>query len=271
MPQNPDAAAHTAGEEVVHYSVQKGIARLRIDRPERANAISYDVMLGIIRGVERAADDPTVAVVQLTGTGTVFSSGRDMKEAASVDRSPEFSRTLMKGMYRNLFEVLVESPKPTMAVVNGPAIAAGTELVLACDIRILADDAYLQLPEARRGVAANFGTIVLSHSAPRAVAAEWIFTGRPIPAEEALRWGLINRVVERDRLGAAAAEMAQSIAGNAPLSLRRMKESMTKSWGLPLPVALRIGTLGPNPYLSEDREEGARAFFERREPNWSGR
>jgi enoyl-CoA hydratase/carnithine racemase len=257
--------------DVVRYRVENGIARLRIDRPERANAISYDVMLGIIRGIELAAEDPAVALVQLTGAGAVFSSGRDMKEGSAGARAPEFSRTLMKGMYRNLFEVLLESPKPTMAIVNGPAVAAGTELVLACDIRILVDDAYLQLPEARRGVAANFGTIVLSQIAPRALAAEWIFTGRRIPAEEALRWGLVNRVVTRDQLEVVAAELAESIAANAPLSLRRMKESMTKSWGIPLSVALRIGTLGPNPYLSEDREEGARAFFERREPNWSGR
>src|SRR6185312_9345624 len=145
-------------------------------------------------------------LVQLTGAGAVFSSGRDMKEGSASARAPEFSRTLMKGMYRNLFEVLLESPKPTMAIVNGPAVAAGTELVLACDIRILVDDAYLQLPEARRGVAANFGTIVLSQIAPRALAAEWTFTGRRIPAEEALRWGLVNRVVTRDQLEVVAAE-----------------------------------------------------------------
>jgi len=258
-------------QEVVHYALKNGIARLQINRPERANAISYDVMLGIIRGIELAAENPSVALVQLTGTGNVFSSGRDMKEGSDVDRSPEFSRTLMKGIYRNLFEVLVESPKPTMAIINGPAIAAGMELVLACDIRILAEGAYLQLPEARRGVAANFGTIVLSQIAPRALAAEWIFTGRKIPADEALRWGLVNRVVPTDALEAAADEMAQAVASNAPLSLRRMKESMTKAWGIPLTTALRIGTLGPNPYLSEDRGEGARAFFERRKPNWSGR
>ena len=257
--------------EGIRYAVRDRVARLEIDRADRANAISYDVMLGIIRGVELAAEDPAVALVQLTGAGSVFSSGRDMKEARSVDRSPEFSRTLMKGMYRNLFETLVESPKPTMAVVNGPAVAAGAELVLACDIRVLAEDAYLQLPEARRGVAANFGTIVLSQIAPRALASEWVFTGRRVPADEALRWGLVNRVAPREELADAAEELAGQVAANAPLSLRRMKESMTKAWGIPLTTALRIGTLGPNPYLSEDREEGARAFFERRDPNWSGR
>lgn len=257
--------------DVVHYAVENRVARISLDRPAHANAISYDVMLGIIRGVELAAEDPAVTLVQIAGTGTVFSSGRDMKEASVVDRSPEFSRTLMKGMYRNLFETLVESPKPTMAVVNGPAVAAGAELALACDLRILADDAFLQLPEARRGVAANFGTIVLSQIAPRALAAEWLFTGRRIPSDEALRFGLVNRVVARDELSAAAEELAGQITANAPLSLRRMKESMTKSWGVPLPTALRLGTLGPNPYLSEDREEGARAFFERRDPEWSGR
>lgn len=255
---------------VVDYSVVAGVARIVIDRPDRANAISYDVMLGIIRGVELAAEDPAVSLIQITGRGEVFSAGRDMKEAGTVDRSPDFSRTLMKGMYRNLFEVIVESSKPTMAVVNGPAIAAGTELVLACDLRVMADAAYLQLPEARRGVAANFGTIVMSQVAPRALAAEWIFTGRRIPAGEALQFGLVNRVVPRDDLDRAADELTGQIVANAPLSLRRMKESMVKSWGIPLPTALRIGTLGPNPYLSADREEGARAFFEGRTPEWSG-
>lgn len=262
---------HDEAWEGIRYSVRGRVGRLELDRPERANAISYDMMLGIISGIERAADDPDVAIVQIAGAGTVFSSGRDMKEARAVDRSPEFSRTLMRGMYRNLFEVVVESPKPTMAVVNGPAVAAGTELALACDIRVLSDEAYLQLPEARRGVAANFGTIVLGQIAPRALAAEWIFTGRRITADEALRWGLVNRVVPGPRLQRTADELAQEIVGNAPLSLRRMKESMTKSWGMPLTTALRVGTLGPNPYLSEDREEGARAFFERREPKWNGR
>lgn len=261
----------TLPAEVVRLSSENGVARLEIDRADRANAISYDVMLGVIRGIELAAEDPDVALVQITGAGDVFSAGRDMKEASTVDRSPEFSRTLMKGMYRNLFEVIVESPKPTMAVVNGPAVAAGAELALACDIRVLAEEGYLQLPEARRGVAANFGTIVLSQIAPRALAAEWLYTGRRIPADEALRWGLVNRVVPRAELAAAAAELAGQITANAPLSLRRMKESMTKSWGVPLTTALRLGTLGPNPYLSEDREEGARAFFEHREPNWRGR
>lgn len=263
--------AKTPESDVVRFSTANGIALVEIDRPDRANAISYDVMLGIIRSVELAAEDPDIAIVQFTGTGDVFSSGRDMKEGSTVDRSPEFSRTLMKGMYRNLFEVIVESPKPTMAIVNGPAVAAGAELALACDIRILAEDAYLQLPEASRGVAANFGTIVLSQIAPRALASEWLFTGRRILADEALRWGLANRVVPRAELNGAADGMAKTIAANAPLSLRRMKESMTKAWGMPLPTALRLGTLGPNPYLSDDRAEGAQAFFERREPNWSGR
>jgi enoyl-CoA hydratase len=105
---------------------------------------------------------------------------------------------------------------------------------------------------------------------PRAIALQMLYTGDPISAEEALRWGLVNKVVPRDRLAEESEQLVRSIVANAPLTLRRYKEMVTKGWELPVQAALRLN-VGPNPYLTEDREEGIRAYLEKRAPQWRGR
>ncbi|MFD2421415.1 enoyl-CoA hydratase/isomerase family protein [Amycolatopsis pigmentata] len=255
----------------VHYTVSGGTARITICRPERANALSNDVLVGLVEHLERAAGDNAVRVVAITGEGAVFCAGRDLKEESGGSGNGAFSPLPMRGVHRNVLEVLLEVPKPTLAIVNGPAVAGGCELALACDLRVVSDQAFFQLPEAKRGLAANFASVVLAGMVPRGVAAEWLFTGRRIPAAEAWKWGLVNRVAGPDEVARAAESLVAEIVDNAPLSLQRMKEMMVKSVGLPVPAALRIGSLGSNPYSSLDRAEGARAYFEKRAPQWEGR
>jgi enoyl-CoA hydratase len=255
----------------VRYEFRAAVARITLARPQRANALSRDVMAAMVECLERAANDSRVRVVEITGAGSVFCAGADLKEVASGTEHSRLGPVPMRGVHRNVLEALLEMPVPTLALVNGPAVAGGCELALACDLRIASENAFFQLPEAKRGLAANFATAVLADIVPRGIAAEWLFTGRRVGVDVALRWGLVNRVASAADLAAAAAELVGDIAGNAPLSLRRMKEMMVKSTGLPVPVALRLGTLGPSPYLSADRFEGAAAFFEKRPPNWEGR
>src|ERR1700744_6135874 len=170
--------------------VEDRVARLTIDRPERRNALDVGLTSALIRVLVELDEDDEVWAISLTGAGDkAFCAGTDLKELDEMARRGERIPQPMRGSERNLFEVLTEVGKPTIAVVNGPALAAGCELVLCCDLRVATDRSYLALPEAKRGMGANFASVVLPRMLPRAVAMEMLYTGEPLPAAEALRWG----------------------------------------------------------------------------------
>ena len=258
-------------QDEVMVEVREHVAYVTINRPERRNALSLSVTSALVSAFSEAEQDPDVWTVVLTGAGDrAFCAGADLKEFDEMAQAGRQIPVPMTGLQRNVYETVLETYKPTIAVLNGAAVAGGCELALACDLRIAADHAVLGMPEAKRGMGANFATVLLPRLVPRPIALQMLYTGNPLTADEALRWGLVNKVVPREELAEESEKLVRSIVANAPLSLRRYKEMVTKSWEMPVHAALRLN-VGPNPYLSEDREEGIRAYLEKRAPQWKGR
>jgi enoyl-CoA hydratase/carnithine racemase len=243
---------------------------LTLDRPERRNALSSALQADLVEELLRCVEDGEVRAIVLTGNGPAFCAGFDLKEIREGDQRGAHFRPPMNRPTRSLFEVVTETPVPIVAALQGAAVAGGFELALACDLRVAAPGIRLGLPEATIGMGANFGSVVLPKRIPMGIALEMLLTGEYVTSEDAERWGLVNRLVPRDDVLSTALQLAERIAANAPISVRRMKETAVKALELPLWQALRLD-VGPNPYLSEDRKEGIAAYLEKRAPNWTGR
>ncbi len=261
----------TANEQELVVTTEDHVRLLRLNRPERRNALSRSLMAAISAAMLDADEDDDVRVIVLTGTGdAAFCAGGDLKEMRGNDEAGTRYRSPMSRVDRTVFEVVLETKKPTIAALNGSAVAGGFELSLACDLRISHPDAQFGLPETKIGMGANFGSVILPRRIAPGFALEMLYTGDYIDAAEAYRLGLLNRVVERDQVLPQSLELARKIAANAPISVRRVKAVALRGMDMPVSAALRHDP-GMNPYLSEDRKEGIRARLEKRKPIWRNR
>ncbi len=258
-------ATRTLPEEIL-YEVEDKVAWLTINRPESRNALNKAARDGIRTGFERFRDDDDAAVLVLTGAGDkAFCAGGDLKEMADTQlKIPP--KDFMVYLQRTL-----KVEKPIIAAVNGVAYAGGFLLAQQVDLVIAADHATFAITEAKVGRGSPWAA-PLPWLIPPRVAMELLLTGQPITAQRAYEVGLVNKVVPYDQLRDEAAKMARTIADNAPLSVRAGKALVFASADHGWEAGLDQGDEIYKPvYLSEDGQEGPRAFREKRKPQWKGR
>lgn len=248
---------------------------IRLNRPERLNAVDEATFGRLHQLLGQLAADLELRAVVLTGTGRAFSAGADLKEMEGRPQGQAAVRDAhrMLERFQDTTRRMVNHPAILIAAINGIAVGVGAELALAADIRIGADTAELMFTEARRGL---FQTNGVMHFLPRVVgqgrAAHWLLTGDRIKAAELLAAGFVSELVPAERLMERAAELALTIAGNAPVSVRLIKSLLRRTWEVDLEAMLQYEIDGMLRCMaSEDIEEGLRAFAERRAPRWQGR
>lgn len=255
------------------YEKKGRIAYITLNRPEARNAMNAEMWDGLIKAWIDVGDDPNIWVAIVTGAGDkAFCSGQDLKEVVEWMKIPADKRPAqplpevnpMRGM---------SVWKPFIAAINGTCTGGGLELAIACDIRIAADTARLGLAEVKQSVIpANSGTQKLIRLVPFGKALEMLITGDFIDSQEAFRIGLVNRVVPSAELIAQAESLANHICENGPMAVRAVKELAYRGIEVPLAEGLQLEIeVSKRLALTEDSQEGARAFAEKRKPSWQGR
>jgi enoyl-CoA hydratase len=254
----------------VQYAVREKTATIAINRPERRNALSYDVLRQIVRHLDEAARDAAVRVVVLTGTGEKsFSAGGDL---SAIQGGGFLAMHEGRGYFVEAVRALLRCEKPTIARLNGHALGGGLGLALACDLVIAADDIQIGTPEVDLGLfPMMIMPLIFRHAIHRKRALEMVLTGERIGAHDALAQGFVNRVVPRARLDEEVASLAARLAAKSPAVLRLGREAFRNMSEMPLEGAFEYlkGMLTVNA-LTEDAAEGVAAFLEKRPPAWKG-
>jgi enoyl-CoA hydratase len=246
------------------------IALMTIDRPQVLNALNRQTLAELGRAADELRQDPDVRVVIITGSGDkAFVAGADISELASLTaaQAQEHAR-----FGQRVFDAIEQLGKPVIAAINGFALGGGCELAMACTLRVAADTARLGQPEVNLGIPPGFaGTQRLSRLVGRGAALDLLLTGRHVTAEEALRLGLVNRVVAAADLMTAARALAGDLAAKAPLAVRYILDAVQRGSEVPLAEgAFLEASLFGLAFSTADMREGTRAFLEKRKAAFKG-
>ncbi|MEY2425483.1 MAG: hypothetical protein QOI61_1055 [Actinomycetota bacterium] len=252
------------------YDVADGVATMAINRPERRNALSWDVIAQMRARLAEAKVDAAVRVVVVTGSGDkAFCAGADLGNMA--DGASFLELHAGRGGLAELFQEMWSLGKPTIARVHGYALAGGFGLALACDMVVAADNAVFGTPEIDVGLWPYMITVPLSRSMPPKKALELMLTGRRVDAAEADRIGFVTRVVPTAELDAAVAELAATLAEKSPAIVKLGRDSFYDVWDSAAADALALlHPLLTLTTLTDDAKEGIAAFAEKRPPEWRG-
>ncbi|MBT4160523.1 MAG: enoyl-CoA hydratase, partial [Gammaproteobacteria bacterium] len=256
------------------YEVTDQGAVLTLDRPERLNALTPQMRESLLEAVTLADNDDVVRAIIITGAGRGFCSGGDVKamnEARKTGRLGSLQET-MAPIRDKVVLAMRNASKPVIAAVNGPAAGAGMNIALACDIRIAANNIKMGQTFTRRGLHPDWGgTYFLPRIVGMAKAAEMIWSGRMISADEALALGIVSQLTEPESLMDEAMALARTFAEGPPISIRLAKRAMYRSMDSSLEEALEFETFAQNVCRdTKDAKEGIAAFVEKREPKFTG-
>jgi enoyl-CoA hydratase/carnithine racemase len=260
--------ATSAAIQTVLVAREGVVARITLNRPDKRNALSLELMEELIGALDRVAADPDVRAVVIEGAGVAFSAGHDLSEM--VGRDLPFYQRLFD-VCTELMEKIHRLPQPVIAKVHGIATAAGCQLVAACDLAVAADDARFATPGVKIGLFCSTPMVPLSRAIGRKRALEMLLTGELVDASTALEWGLVNRIVPSEQLDDAVAELVDAIARSSPLTVGIGKEAFYAQVELDEHRAydLTKAVMAMNS-MAADAQEGICAFLEKRQPSWTG-
>jgi enoyl-CoA hydratase/carnithine racemase len=250
----------------VKFAIQGAIARITLDRPEKLNALDPEMLAALEDAVTQAEQSHQVRVIVLAAAGEkAFCVGADIFAWTALSPLDMWSEWVRRG--HRIFERLERAKQPVISAIQGFAYGGGLELALACDIRIVTDSARFAMPEVKLGTIPGWGgTDRLPRLIGSARAKQMIFTGEPIAADVAERWGLANEVVPVASLSDRVTELAEKIAGNAPIAVQTAKQLIAS----PSSASLESLASAVNAF-SDDAKEGLAAFREKRSPKFAGR
>lgn len=261
----------------LEFSVIDGIATARLNRPEKKNALSEEILRGLERALREARDDPAVRVFVITGAGDAFCSGGDLgrraRESEGAAPTPLQRKTRLQQVTHRVAHAIEEFDKPLIAAVNGPAAGAGMDLALMCDLRFAARSARFAEAYIRVGlIPGNGGCYFLPRIVGPARALELLWTGDFIGAEEAHRIGLVNRVCDDDQLMPETRAFAARLAAGPPLQQRLIKKLVYQSLGTDLRTSLELVSSHMAVVQStDDYREAMQAYREKRKPKFEGK
>ena len=256
--------------EPIHVEQRESVAIVTLNRPEKLNALSREIIGALSTTFKTFENDSELRAVILTGAGDrAFSGGTDLSELIHVVAG-EAETIAERG--QQLCDQIEQSPVPVIAAINGIAAGGGCELALACHLRFATPNARFSLPETKLGIIPGYGgTQRLMRELGRARALELILTADTVNAEDALRLGLVNRVVQPFELLSAAEALARKIAQLAPLAIRACLKAVVRGAEMPLEEGLTLeAKLFASLFATEDMREGTRAFLEKRQPVFKG-
>jgi enoyl-CoA hydratase len=257
--------------ETVRYDVSDGVATIALDQPDTRNALSNELLTGLIGAFELAAADDAVRCVVLTSThDKVFSAGGSLDQfAADV---PLVHKHFGTERFPRLFKTIMGLGKPTLCAANGHVLAGALGLALACDLIVAKESATFGTPEINVGVFPFMIMALIYRNVPRKKVNEMLLLGERMSAEEARDAGIVNRVVPDAEFDAAVGDWAKKLASKSPVLMKLGKDAMYRQLDMPFEDALDfLRSQLSLAFTTEDIQEGVKAFFEKREPQWTGR